>query len=546
MAALRSTRGMVATSQPDAARAGLAVLRDGGSAVDAAITMAACLTVVEPCSNGLGSDAFALVWDPASGRVHGLNGSGRAPAAADADTLRKAGLTRMPLRGWRTVTVPGVVAAWASLHERFGRLPFARLLAPAVELAERGFAVTPVIAASWAAAARSHPGAAGLPQAQPASGQDQPSDADSVGFAEWSRVFTPAGRAPAASETWRSPDHAASLRTIAETHGESFYRGALAARIAAASGGWLTTDDLATHASEWVEPISTTFAGRRVWQIPPSGQGIAVLEALNILTALGADRPRPPDVETPTGASVEATHRAIEAIKLALTDAHAFVGDPARVSVPTEGLLSQAHATERASEIGDRALESTPGRPPGSDTVYLCAADADGQLVSFIQSNFHGFGSHLVVPGTGISLQNRGHGFSLVPGHPNELAAGRRPFHTIIPGFLTSADGRTPIGPFGVMGGHMQAQGHVQVLLASLLDGADPQDALDRPRWFWDAGRTVELEDAALVGPLRRLGHDAKAATARSFFGRGQIIWVDADGYVGGSERRCDGVVLGL
>lgn len=516
----RATRGMVATSQLDAAAAGLRILRAGGTAVDAAIAMASCLTVVEPCSNGLGSDAFALVWDPASGRLHGLNGSGRAPAAADAGVLRDRGLDAVPVTGWDPVTVPGAVRAWADLHERFGRLPFERVLADAVGFASEGYVVTPTVAASWAAAERAH---------RRLSGEE---------FAEWSRVFAPDGRAPLAGERWVSPDHAATLRAIAATHGADFYSGALAdamAGAAARAGGVLTVADLAGHASEWVEPISTVFRGRRVWEIPPSGQGIAALEALNILDALGLD----------DAFSVRGSHLAIEAMKLALTDAHAFVADPAVVGVPTAGLLSREYAAARASLIGERALDPTPGRPPGSDTVYLCAADADGMMVSFIQSNFHGFGSHVVVPGTGIALQNRGHGFSLVPGHPNELAGGKRPFHTIIPGFLTDADGGTPIGPFGVMGGHMQAQGHLQVVLDTVLAGDDPQRALDRPRWYWDVGRRVECEDAALVEPLRKLGHDARVAGPGSFFGRGQIIWRDASGYVGGTEPRCDGAVLG-
>lgn len=523
MSARRSVRaasGMVATSQPDAAGAGLRALASGGTAVDAAIAMAAALTVVEPCSNGLGSDAFALVWDPRAGRLVGLNGSGRSPASATADALRERGLRAMPTHGWDAVTVPGAVRAWADLHGRFGRLDFGRVLGDAIAFAERGHRVTPTVAAGWAASARRHAGLEG-PE-----------------FAEWSRVFAPGGRAPRAGETWASPDHAATLRAIAADPA-SCYTGEIAERIATAAaraGTLLSADDLANHEGEWVQPISTTFRGHRVWEIPPSGQGIAVLEALNILQGLTVS---PVD-------GLTSIHYAIEATKLALADAHAYVADPAAAPVPTTGLLDPAYAAERRALIGARALDPAPGRPPGSDTVYLCAADADGMLVSYIQSNYLGFGSHVVVPGTGIALQNRGAGFSLTAGHPNELAGGKRPFHTIIPGFLTSADGRTPIGPFGVMGGHMQAQGHVQVMLDTLVAGDDPQAALDRPRWFWDTARVVEVEDAALVEPLRALGHDARAATSASFFGRGQIIWRDAAGsYTGGTEPRCDGAVLG-
>lgn len=516
-AAARASGGMVATSQRYAAEAGRRVLAEGGSAADAAVAMAACLTVVEPCSNGLGSDAFAIVRD--GGRLHGLAGAGRAPASLTLDAVLRRGHATMPLRSWETVTVPGAVAAWAALHERFGRLPFERLLADAVAYARDGFVVTPVVAAAWASATQAH---------RTLSGAE---------FEEWARVFAPGGSAPAAGSVWGSPAHAATLAAIAATRGEAFYRGPLAdavARFAAATGGYLDAADLAAHRTEWVEPLAAPFAGHTVHELPPSGQGVAVLEALTILDGLEL-----------TGDPAEVAHRSIEAVKLALTDAHAHVADPACVPVPTAGLLDPGYAATRRALIGASASDPAPGRPPGSDTVYLCAADADGQLVSFIQSNFHGFGSHIVVPGTGIALQNRGHGFSLDPGHPNVLAPGKRPFHTIIPGFLDSPDGLR--GPFGVMGGHLQAQGHVQVLLAALVDGADPQEALDRPRWFWSAGRTVECEDPALVAPLRARGHDARAADAASFFGRGQIIWqTPAGDLVGGTDPRCDGAVLGL
>jgi gamma-glutamyltranspeptidase/glutathione hydrolase len=321
--------------------------------------------------------------------------------------------------------------------------------------------------------------------------------------------------------------------------GEDVYSGDLARRLVEASdagGGCFTRDDLASHRSEWVQPISTLFRGHRVYEIPPAGQGVAVLEALGILDGLAVS-----PVE-----DADSIHHAIEAIKLALTDAHAYVADPAAVPVPTEGLLDPGFAATRRTQIGPFALDPQPGTPPGSNTVYLAAADASGMMVSFIQSNYAGFGSHVVVPGTGIALQNRGTGFSLHAGHPNELAGGKRPFHTIIPGFLATAEGAT-VGPFGVMGGRMQAQGHLQVLLNTLVAGDGPQAALDRPRWFWESGRSVVVEDPALVAPLRTRGHDARVADEASFFGRGQIIWRStAGGYLGGSEPRCDGIVLGL
>lgn len=514
--------GMVATSQPLAAAAGLRVLQDGGTAVDAAIATAAALTVVEPCSNGIGSDAFALVWD--GRQLHGLNGSGRAPSSLTAARLRDAGLTRVPLHGWEPVTVPGAPRAWADLHERFGRVPFARLMEPAAAYAEEGFPVSPVVAWGWRGGVeRGHAGLAGEP------------------FTEFRRVFAPDGGAPGVGQRWRSPDHAATLREIGRTRASSLYEGGLAERIAAhagRTGGHLTTADLAAHTSTWVEPISTSYRGHDVWEIPPNGQGIAALLALNILEGddLAALPPR----------SVEAHHLAIEAVKLALTDAHRWVADPEHAPVPTAELLSREYAARRRRAIGSRALLPAPGDPHGSDTVYLCAADAAGMMVSFIQSNFHGFGSHVVVPGTGIALQNRGSGFSLEPGHPNELAPGKRPFHTIIPGFLTRAG--EPVGPFGVMGGHMQAQGHVQLVMSTVDRGLDPQTALDAPRWYWSEGRHVLLEDdddGRLAAGLAARGHEVEVPPHPGIFGRGQAIWRVGDSYVGGTERRADGAVLG-
>ncbi len=470
-------RGMVATSQPLAAAAGLRVLQDGGTAVDAAIAMAACLTVVEPCSNGVGADAFALVWD--GQRLHGLNGSGRAPAAVTARRLRDAGHARVPLRGWESVTVPGAPRAWADLHGRFGRLPFPRLLEPAARYAEEGFPVSPVVAWGWQAGLAAHSGLAGEE------------------FGEFLRVFAPA---PAVGERRRLPDHAATLRELGATRGASLYDGALAERLAAhaaATGGYLTAADLAAHRSEWVAPISTSYRGHEVWEIPPNAQGIAALLALNILE--GFDLAALPPV------SAEAFHLGIEAVKLALVDTHR------------------------------------------QDTVYLCAADGAGMMVSLIQSTFHGFGSHVVVPGTGIALQNRGHGFALEPGHPNELAPGKRPFHTIIPGFLTREG--SPVGPFGVMGGHMQAQGHVQLIVGTVDHRLDPQSALDLPRWYWPEGRNVLVESAA--GPevrhgLAARGHAVAAAPHAGPFGRGQVIWRLRNGVlVGASDPRADGTALG-
>ncbi|WP_206079832.1 gamma-glutamyltransferase family protein [Propioniciclava coleopterorum] len=532
-------RGAVATSQPLAAQVGLSVLQAGGNAVDAAIATAAALTVVEPCSNGLGSDAFALVWH--DGRPHGLNGSGRSTRRRTARDLVDAGRTAMPQHGWDAVTVPGAVRAWADLHARFGRLDFAALLEPAAVLAEEGFAVSGVVAAAWERAVA-------LAEARRGAHHDPAEDA-------FLPHFAPLGRAPAIGEVWRSATTAATLRALGASRGEDLYTGAAADRLvafAAATGGFLDADDLAAHRSEWVDPIGVSYRDHEVWEIPPNGQGIAALIALRIL-----DGHDPADVApfgAPGVAAADAPprpaswHRAIEAVKAALVDTHAFVADPAHADVPTAALLADAHIGRRRAALGERAHRPVAVDPRSSDTVYLCTADDEGNQVSFIQSNFAGFGAGIVVPGTGISLQNRGWGFSLEPGHPNELAPGKRPFHTIIPGFLTR--GGEPVGPFGVMGGHMQAQGHVQVVLDAVEHGDDPQTALGRPRWFWDAetGR-VDVESTAgtpVVAALAARGHDALATDRATTFGRGQAIWRLENGtLVAGSEPRADAYPLG-
>lgn len=511
-------RGVVCTSHPLAASAGLRILQAGGNAADAAIATAACLPVLEPCSNGLGSDAFALIWDGTT--LHGLNGSGRAPAAASADALRERGLTEVPLFGWDAVTVPGMVRAWADVHARFGRLPFADVLAPAIEYAEQGAPVPPMVAWGWGRGVRS--------------AEDRLAAQPDPACGHFAALFGPA---PEVGELRAFPAMAATLRAIADSHGEDFYSGDLATRIVAfaeQTGGLLAASDLADHRSQWVEPISARYRDHEVWEIPPNGQGIAALLALTILDGLPAEQ-------------VADWHVQVEAVKLALADTHAVVADPDVVDVPAAELLSAAHADRRRALIGDVAVAPDPVDPRASDTVYLCATDDDGMMVSFIQSNFHGFGSQVVVPDTGISLQNRGSGFSLVPGHPNELAGGKRPFHTIIPGFL--ARGGEAVGPYGVMGGHMQAQGHVQVALHTVDGRLDPQAALDRPRWFWDAatGRVLveDTADPAVVASLRERGHDVAIAEHPAVFGRGQAIWRTAGGYVAGSESRADGVPMG-
>lgn len=519
---LFAPRGVVATSQPLAAQAGLAMLQRGGNAVDAAIATAAALTVVEPTSNGIGSDAFALVWDGA--RLHGLNGSGRSPAALSYDLVQRGGHSSMPVRGWLPVTVPGTPAAWRDLHQRFGRLRFSTLFEPAISYAEQGYPLSPVLAQYWARAANAYRANT------------------SAEFAGWNATFTINGRAPQVGEVWHSRGHARTLSRIAETNAEDFYRGELAQQIAQFShetGGLITADDLARHTSTWVEPIRARYRGYDVWEIPPNGQGIAALLALNILDEFKLhEYPRE---------SVESYHLQIEAIKLGFVDAQRYVADPDHGPIPTAALLSHEYAATRRALIGDQAADPAPGDPLRGGTVYLCAADMDGMMVSFIQSNYMGFGSGIVVPGTGIALQNRGAGFSLQPGHPNHVAGGKRPFHTIIPAFLTRDE--QAIGPFGVMGGHMQPQGHVQMIVNTLDYGLNPQASLDAPRWYWEQGRSIEVEAGVapeIVQGLRDRGHDVSVAQERGTFGRGQIIWRLPNGaYVAGSEGRTDGYAVG-
>lgn len=521
--AVLATEGMVATSQPLAATAGLGVLAEGGNAIDAAIATAAALTVVEPCSNGIGSDAFALVWD--DGQLHGLNGSGRWPAANDPAELQAAGHQTMPERGWTPVTVPGAVDSWAVLHERFGRLPIERLLAPAIRYAENGFPISPVVARQWEPAFEFFPNQ-GLPE-----------------LAGWSEVFAPDGRAPAAGERWASPGHARGLRCLAENGLRDFYEGEVATAIAdyaASTGGRMTMADLAAHHAEWVDPIGVEYNGHEVWEIPPNGQGIAALMALGIAgNTKAASHPQ---------LDPASWHLQIEAMKLAFADSDGYVGDQQHAEVPVEAMIDQAYLKSRAALIGDQAGPAPMGQPSIGGTVYLCTADADGMMVSFIQSNYMGFGSGVVVPSHGISLQNRGAGFNLEAGHPNSAAPGKRPRHTIIPGFLTR-DG-APVGPFGVMGGEMQPQGHLQVISALVDHGLNPQSALDAPRWQVERDGTVRVErqtPTELIEGLRARGHTVTIEASRLSFGRGQIIMRSDDGvYAAGSEPRADGCAVGI
>ena len=518
-------RNVVSTSHPLASQAGLRMLLAGGNAVDAAIAAAAALTIVEPVSNGLGSDLFAILWD--GERLHGLNASGVAPAAWDPAYFERRHGGQIPLRGWDTVTTPGAVAGWAALSKRCGKLPFGDLLQPAIELAERGHGVACIVADKWA--------------------RQVPLLASQPGFAD---AFMPRGRAPLPGERFTFEAAGRTLRAIAASAGESFYRGEVAHALvthARACGAAMTADDLANFAPEWVEPISMAFAGHTVHQIPPNGQGIAALMALGMLEQLDVAR-FPVD-------SVEGQHLQVEAMKLAFADTYRWVADGrAMTEVTPAQLLDPAYLRERARRIDPaRAQDFAHGTPPSGGTVYLTAADAQGRMVSLIQSNYMGFGSGVVVPGTGVSLQNRGQGFTLDRAHPNVVAGGKRPFHTIIPGFLCDADGR-PRMSFGVMGGNMQPQGHVQTLVRMLHHGHQPQAACDAPRWKVATGLAIDFEHTMapeLVGGLRARGHQAEATLDPYMdFGSGQFIWRLSDdledGHVAASDSRRDGQAVGF
>ncbi len=514
-------RGMVATSNALAAQAGLEMLKKGGNAVDAALAAAACLTVCEPTSNGIGGDAFAIV--AFGGGLYGLNASGPAPQGISLEALVKRGCQELPRYGFVPLNVPGAPAGWVALSKRFGRLPLTDVLAPAIFYAEEGYAVSPVLAQQWKRAFEIY---------QKRLQGDE--------FTEWFNTFAPEGRAPRAGELVRLPGHGKSLRQIAETMGEAFYKGEIAERLDVFSrqyGGFLRATDLERYEAEWVEPISTEYRGLEVWEIPPNGQGIVALMALNILKGF--------EFSTDDKNSPLTYHRQIEALKLAFAAAQSTVTDPRYMEVTVEELLSDAWADEQRRSIGSSALMPPRSEETKGGTVYLAAADTDGNMVSLIQSNYMGFGSGLVVPGTGVALHNRGHNFSFDPDHPNCLAPGKKPYHTIIPGFLTQ-NGR-PLGPFGVMGGFMQPQGHVQVVMNLADFGHNPQAALDWPRFQWIKGRKVDLEKtvpSSTETQIEQMGHEVTVTEGNSGYGRGQIICRTDNGtFVGGTESRVDGTV---
>jgi len=508
-------RNVVSTSQPLGTQAGMAMFARGGNAMDAALATAITLAVVEPVANGIGSDLFAIVWDGRS--LTGLNAAGRSPAALTRE--RFSGQAKVPERSWDAVTIPGAVSGWTTLSQRFGRLPFADLFEPAIRHAFDGFPVSPTVAEKWAAAAKILPTHLGYPE-----------------------HFLPHGRAPRPGERFASRAMADTLTRIAETAGSAFYRGELAHAMVAHArehGAAHTLDDFASHTVDWEDPLGLDYRGVTVHEMPPSGQGIAAQIALGILAHFDLAS-MPPD-------SIASQHLQIEAMKLGFADAYRYVADPRSMTVTSDALLDPGYLASRARLIDPRrAQDFGPGTPPQGGTVYLCTADAQGMMVSLIQSNYMGFGSGVVVPGTGISLQNRGAGFSLEAGHPNVVAGGKRPFHTIIPGFLTR-DG-APLAAFGVMGGPVQPPGHVQTLVRLLDYRMSPQAALDAPRWRLGDDGALDLEPSAsgeLRAGLAALGHRIVAVTPGMDFGAGQYVVRLDHGYAGASDPRRDGHAAG-
>lgn len=512
-------RGMVAASAPAAAQAGLKILEDGGNAIDSAVATAAALTVVEPFSNGIGSDAFAIVCY--NDRLYGLNASGRSPHSLSYQTLISQGLDQVPFHGVIPITVPGAPDAWASLTNRFGKNSLLKNLSPAIELAENGFAVTAKISDLWKHSINAFY-----------------IEKNEALYNELFKTFTIHGEPPCPGQVMRFPELAMTLSEIGATNANSFYRGELAKKISNyidLNGGFLSGEDLEEYESEWVTPISTNYRGYNIYELPPNGHGLVALLALNILENFNLKSKN----------SAETYHLLIESMKLAYADGLKYIGDPDYMKVTPVVLLSKEYAAQRSKLIGSTAKIALPGNLMGSDTVYFCTADAEGNMVSMIQSHYQNFGSGVVIPGTGIIMQDRGANFNLDPGSVNCLMPWKRPYHTIIPGFL--GYNGIPLGPFGVMGGFMQPQGHLQVI-SNLIDfDMNPQEALDAPRFQFMQGNTVEVESGItneITEQLKLMGHDIVINNDSSNFGRGQIILRTAFGsYIGATEPRTDGTI---
>lgn len=518
---LVASNGMVATSHPLASQIGIRAMHKGGNAVDAIVAAGAAITMMEPTSNGIGGDCFALIWH--KGRLHGLNSSGFAPSALSIDALTEAGLHDIPEHGWPAVTVPGAPAGWAALSERFGTLPFSTLFEDVIRYAEQGVPILPTVGKYWERSYRNY--------LQTLTGDH---------YAHWFSLFAPGGKPPTVGSLWNPRYYAETFKNIADTQSKDFYEGALAeaiVRFSNQTGGFMSAEDLAEYRPLWVDPLSLNYKGYDIWEIPPNGQGLTALIALGIL---GRD-----EFGENAFSDDSRLHRQIEAVKLAFADTRRYVADPDYMDIDPLLLLDEQYVESRRALIEETAQVPLAGRPEPGGTVYLAAADTNGTMVSFIQSNYMGFGSGLVVPETGIALHNRGCNFSVDPDHPNALGPRKRPYHTIIPGFITRQG--SPIGPFGVMGGFNQPQGHLQVAMNIIDFHMNPQEALDAPRFRWMEGKKVLIEKEFEIDLLRKLeqrGHEIEIAIDPAPFGRGEIIMTGDDGILfGGTEKRCDGSI---
>lgn len=509
--------GMVATSQALAAQAGLDILKKGGNAIDAAIATAACLTVVEPTSNGVGGDAFAIVWE--KDKIYGLNCSGFAPQGLSIDKLKDKGHRKMPIYGFEPITVPGIPYAWRELSKRFGKLELKDVFKPAINYAIEGFPVSPVVSKNWGKGFEKYL-----------------SELKGEEFDSFFKTFTRDGQTPKPGEIWKNEDLGNTLLELAETDCLSFYEGDIGEKIDKFSkkfDGYIRKKDLLEYKAEWVEPISINYRGYDVWELPPNTHGLVVLMALNILNNF--------QLSYEDSLSY---HVIVEAMKLAYVDGLKYITDANKMEIPIEKFLSKEYGSERAKLITKDAIHPHYGNPDLGGTVYLAAADGEGNMISYIQSNYMGFGSGLVVPGTGISLHNRGCTFSLNPNDANCLEPGKKTYHTIIPGFL--GKDKEAIGPFGVMGAYMQPQGHVQVVTNLIDFNHNPQEALDRPRWQWIEDKKVLVEPdfpLNIKEELIKFGHEVEYSDDVGSFGRGQIILKNGRTLMGGTEPRADGIV---
>ena len=518
-------RAMACTSVPIGAQIGIDVMKKGGNAVDAAVAMAAAMPLLEPTGNGLGSDCFALVWIEKEKKLYGLNASGKAPMALSAELVREKGFSEMPKDGWIPTMVPGAPAGWAELNRRFGSMPLTELFAPAAGYAAEGVPVPVTVAQQWETDAKR------IRRAM---------EKEEAPHASWWEAFMKKDGTPyRAGDRFCWKAYGETLEELAASGCESYYRGSLMEKIIGFSrrtGGFFSEEDFRSYHPEWVEPISVDYKGFTVCEIPPNGHGITVLMALNILKGLTL----PADREDP-----DTWHKIMESIKLAFADTKKYVADPRFMKTKVSDLLSEAYAAKRRALIGEQAVLPEAGDPSCGGTIYLCTADPFGNMVSFIQSNYTTFGAGIVIPGTGISLQNRGANFSLDPGSDNCLQGGKKSYHTIIPGFLMK-DGEA-VGPFGVMGAFMQPQGHVQVIVNAVDYHMNPQECLDAPRIQWTGGRHIQLErelPPETGAELARRGHEVEIPDSNISMGRGQIIWRTRDGMLaGGTEPRCDGSI---